>query len=187
MSVRKSGTLFVNSGEIVEEETIPKQEIPEDSAITKAREELKKIKEARNKLSELADKSTIIFQTQSAFPFQLFPDKIIVELDKITIVRRSFAMKNVFPILLDNLNSISVTRGFFFASLSFEITGYETNPGDIEFLWASDAAKAKRIIMGLVNARKQGVDVSKIPLEELKSDLEEIGKTTGDIETLPMA
>jgi hypothetical protein len=40
--------------------------------------------------------------------------------------------------------------------------------------------------MGLVGAHKAGIDLSKIPFEDLKKHLGEIGHTAGDIETLPM-
>jgi hypothetical protein len=187
MATKRSGTVFVQTGEVVQETPVEETIIvPKEDPVIKARRELKDMVHEKDKLKDLASQSTVIFETQSVFPFQLFPDRLIVESDKVTIVHRTFAWKGIFPILLDNLNSVSVNRGLLFAALSFELTGYENNPGDIVHLWPENAAKAKRYIMGLLNAKKQGVDISKIPITEIKDDLEKIGKSTGEIETLPM-
>jgi hypothetical protein len=188
MATKRSGTVFVQTGQVVQEEPVIGTEVipADDPEAQKAREQIQEIKDQRTKLATLANHSTVIFEAQAVFPFQMFPDRIIVEKDKVTLIHRTFAWKNVFPVLISNLNGVTVTRSFLFASLSLELTGYENNPDDIMHLRPSDAAKAKRYILGLIHAQKQGIDLSKIPIEELKDDLEEIGKTTGEIETLPM-
>lgn len=189
MATKRSGTVYVQTGEVVQIDPVEHTEtivVPKEDPSKKARRELKEMVTEREKLQDLASQPTIIFETQSVFPLQLFPDRLIIESDTITIVHRTLTSKGVFPILLDNLNSVSVNRDLLFAALTFELTGYENNPGGITHLWPGDAAKAKRYIMGLLNAKKQGVDVSKIPVEEIKENLEEIGKSTGEIETLPM-
>jgi hypothetical protein len=91
------------------------------------------------------------------------------------------------PMPLDYLMSVTVTRGILFAAISFEITGFETNPGDITHLWPSDAAKAKRYIMGLIEAKKENIDLSPVKPSEIRDHVEEIGRSTGDIETLPIS
>jgi hypothetical protein len=188
MAFKRSATLFVQTGKVVQEEpTVVKEVLPADNPVAKkAKKELRELVQEKEKLTNLAAESTVLYQSQSIFPFQLFPDRLIVESDKVTLVHRTMLWKNIFPMLIENINSVTVSRGVFFACLSFELTGYETNPGSIEFLWPEDAAKAKRYILGLIRAKKQGVDISKIPNEEMKEDLEEIGRTTGEIETLPL-
>ena len=51
----------------------------------------------------------------------------------------------------------------------------EENPGEITFLWNSDAYKIKRIITGMTAAVKEGIDLSAVPINELRHKLEEIG------------
>jgi len=188
MAINRSGTVFVQTGKTVREELDGKTEIlpAEDPEAKKAKEQLQEVVEANKKLKNLAAQSRIICQVRSAFPFQLFPDELIVEADKLTVIHRTFAWKNIFPLPIDTLNNVNVTRALIFATLSFEIHGYEKNPDNIQYLWPSDAAKAKRCIMGLIGAHKAGIDLSKIPFEDLIKYLEEIGHTAGEIETLPM-
>lgn len=180
MAVTKSGTLFVNSGEIVEEEVIPKKQ-------TSTEEVVQQLQETKEKLEKIAQQSKIVFRARSAFPFQLFPDEVIVETDKITVVHRTLLFKKVHPVPLENMTSIAVTRGILFASVSFEITGFDENPGNITHLWPETAAKIKRYVVGLIQARKQNVDLSLISADEIRDYVEDIGKTSGEIETLPMA
>lgn len=188
MSIKRSGTYFAQTGRVIEETPFVTREILPASSLEakKAKKKLTDLVEQKQKLQTLADQSNIIYRAKSVFPLQIFPDEIIVERDKVTIVHRTFAWKNVFPVLISNLNGVIATRSFFFASLSLELTGYENNPDDITHLWPEDAARVKRYILGLIHATKQGVDVSKIPLEELKENVEEIGRTSGEIETLPI-
>ncbi len=165
--MNKSRTLYVQTGKLVTKDA--------------------KVEKAKQKLEALAHTPTVLCQVESAFPFQVFPDKIIIEKDKVTVVHRTFAWKNIFPIPIANLNGVNVTRDFLFASLAFELSGFESNPDPVTHIWPAEAAKAKRYILGLINAYKQEIDVMSIPLNELRANLEEIGRTTGEIETLPIA
>lgn len=188
MAVKRSGTVYMDTGEVVEKKRVERVEIDDSEPLTKPIvEQLVEVKEAKRQLSEMAVGSKIIYKARSAFPFQLFPDEIVVETDKITVIHRSLWFKTVSPIPLDNMMSVSVTRGILFASMSFEITGFETNPGDISHLWPSDAARAKRFIIGLIQARKQQIDLTHVTPDDIREHVEEIGKLDGEIEALPMA
>jgi hypothetical protein len=59
--------------------------------------------------------------------------------------------------------------------LDIEVIGFENDPPPLKFLWAADATKARRIITGLTTAIKEGIDLSKIPAEDLTKKVEEIG------------
>ncbi len=129
------------------------------------------------KLNNLLERSNrIIFSTQTVFPFDFFPDEITIDETKIQIIKRTFFYtQQAFPILIKNIHNISVSSSLVFASVKFEITGMEENPGEITFLWNSDAYKIKRIITGMTAAVKEGIDLSAVPINELRHKLEEIG------------
>lgn len=130
------------------------------------------------KLDELVAKSQrILYKTKTVFPFDLFPDEIIIDENKIDIiVKPFFYTENIFPILLKNIHGVNINATLFFASITFELTGIEANPGEIRFLWQQDAYKIKRIVTGLTAAVKEGIDLSQIPQEELVAKVEEIGR-----------
>lgn len=179
----KSGTLFMDSGEVVHE--APVVFVQDES--NKKKTVVEKLEETRQKLTEIAERSKLIYTAKAIFPFQFFPDEIVIETDKVTVIHRTLWYKTVHPMPLDYLMSVTVTRGILFAAISFEITGFETNPGDITHLWPGDAAKAKRYIMGLIEAKKENIDLSPVKPSEIRDQVEEIGRSTGDIETLPIS
>jgi hypothetical protein len=121
----------------------------------------------------------VIFRTKSVFPFDLFPDEIIVTRTKIDILYGVFfSSREVFPIMLESMHSVTVVNDLFFATVDFRVTGFNDYPTPVKFLPIKDAIKLKRIIMGLIMCKKQSIDVSQIPLNELRVKLEELGKTT---------
>ncbi len=118
-----------------------------------------------------------LLKFHGVFPFDFFPDTIRIDENKVDITyRHFFFFKHMFPIFIKNINAARVNTGVFFASLAVEVTGFEINPKPVNYLWKRDAIKARRIILGLVVAYKEGVDVSQIPTHELVEKVEEIGK-----------
>lgn len=134
-------------------------------------EEEKKLKALKHKTQRT------LFSVRGVFPLTLFPDTVRIDENKVDLIYHNFFFSHsLFSILIQNINGVTVTTGLFFATLSVEISGFEQNPEDIRFLPKESALKAKRIILGLVAAHKEGVDLSKIPMEKIVSEVEEIGR-----------
>ncbi len=138
-----------------------------------------------DKLGKLIDKTnSVIYETSSVFPFQLFPDRIIIDENKVTIVRKDLFFKRVFPIMYEDIITVRVNRSFLFASMEFEVKRISKKPRPIEYLKPKDATMAKKYIMGLVEAKKANIDLSKLTTQQIKEKLEEIGKARDEAETL---
>jgi hypothetical protein len=129
------------------------------------------------KLNNLKIRTTDTLLTISTvWPFDFFPDILRVDRNKVDIVYHTFFMQNfIFSILIDNINSVTVTTGPFFATLSIEISGMEKNPDDLHYLKKSDAEVAKRVILGLVAAKRNGIDLTKIDNSTVLKQLEQVG------------
>jgi len=136
------------------------------------------------KLDELVTETAkTIYEISSAFPFQLFPDKLIIDSNKITIVHKRLFFKHIFPIILRDLNTVKMSRGLVFAALSFEIRSYARNPAPITHLWPEQAAKAESIIIGLLSVKHEQVEdvrYAKLPRKKIREKVEEIGNTKED-------
>lgn len=133
-----------------------------------------------DKLTKKAGK--VLLKIKSVFPFDLFPDTLIVDENKVDIIYYKFFFeKNYFSALIKNINSVHVNTGILFASMTFELTGYESNPEPIKYLWVKDAIKARRIILGLISAAKENVDVSRITSNDLAKKMEEIGNIKDEV------
>lgn len=129
------------------------------------------------KLDSLVEQSRrVLFTTRTIFPFDFFPDIIQIDENKVDIIERIFFFsEQVFPIAITDIRNVTVTTDLLFASLTIEIRGYETNPGQIKFLQKYAAAKIRRLIFGLMQCKKQDIDLTSIPVKELVPKLEQIG------------
>ena len=138
-------------------------------------------KKELQKLDKLVDESNrIIYEVESAFPFQFFPDRLIIDENKITLIRKHLLFKRVYPIPYDNIATVRVNRTIFFASLEFEVTRFTDPPNTLTHLIPSKAAKAKRYITGIMQAKKEGVDLTKLTMEDLRIRLEKIGGSANE-------
>lgn len=143
--------------------------------------------EESKKLTQLASEtSDVIYEVRSVFPFQLFPDKLIIDTNKITIVRKELFFKRIIPISYEDLITVMVNRSIIFASIDFDVKRLDRshNPRGITFLWPAKATIAKKYITGILTAKKAGVDFSKLTTTQIKKRLKEIGSGTEEAEAL---
>lgn len=131
-----------------------------------------------NKLNTLAQEAnTIIYELSSTFPFQLFPDKIVIDENKVTIFRRELFFQRTYPILIEDILTIRLDEGILFSSLTFSANKFINMKRPLTYLKPEEAKKARQYIMGLVQAKKAKIDLSKLTLQEIRIKLEEIGRT----------
>lgn len=122
-----------------------------------------------DKLSILADLSKeVLFEAKSVYPFEFFPDKITICLNRITITYVKPFSKDERPIPIEYLNTAHVTRNLFFASLSIETFGVE-KPNPIHHLKIDDARMARRYILALVECKKNGVNFGDYGIKDIKN------------------
>ncbi len=135
------------------------------------------------KLDNLVLKSRrTLLEVTTVFPFDLFPDRVRIDENKVDIISYEFFFtKHLISILIKNINSATISTGVFFATLNLEVagfvTGYNVKPYPIQYLWKRDAIRARRIILGLIAAEKAKIDLAKISSKDLVFKIEEIGKT----------
>ncbi len=131
---------------------------------------------SEDKLFLLAQKSKqMVFETKSIFPFELFPDKLVICLNRINITYSKLWFRDERPIPFEYINTAHISRGLFFASLSIETFGVEKPPA-INHLPIDEARVARRYILALVECKKNGIDFSGYSLGEIKDQLQTIGK-----------
>lgn len=98
------------------------------------------------------DKNKEIMRIRSVFPFDLFPNTIILQKNKIDIIHRPFFYtKQVFTVFINDIRTVKINSGPFFASLSFELKGMvdEQNPEPIHFLRKKSAQKLRKLALNL--------------------------------------
>lgn len=141
---------------------------------SQAVEMAQKMKGKMDKLVENSNK--ILFRTSAVFPFDLFPDEVVVDPYQVNIIHRSFfGNERIHGAAIKDIEDVFVDTGPLFAALRIVDKGYVENVITIKYLPRKDAIKARRIIQGLVLASKEGVDMSQVDIETLVKKTEAIG------------
>jgi hypothetical protein len=131
--------------------------------------------DTETKLQQLVEKSHhVLFTAKAMFPFQLIPDRIVIDQNKVTVEYRNILQtENIQTILLQDMADVQVTYILFLANLTLVRQGEYVS---IPFLRREDAVRAKQIIAGLLIARKEELVLDDVEPGLLVDKLIEIGK-----------
>lgn len=127
----------------------------------------------------------VLFEAKSIWPIDFFPDTILIDMTKISIIHKTFyATEHVTAIPLQSIADIFLQTTFFSAALTIKYLLRTDRPGIIEpvetkilALHRNEAIIAKNIIRGLILANEENIDLTKIKIEDLRGKLEELGAT----------
>ena len=134
--------------------------------------------EELGKLDHLHKRATTrLFTCTAIFPFDLFPDTLVIDHNKIDIIYRTFFGHNhTVSIPIERLNYVGVNSVLFLSTLRFETKGLEQNPAPLSMLPTRAAQYAKNLIFGLMAAEKNGIDLSHLSRGDILNKLIEIGR-----------
>lgn len=135
----------------------------------------------RQKMSTLAQKSHIVlFRANTVFPFDFFPDTLVIDTVKVSIIQREFfASEYVTSILLKDVTDVIVERSLFLANLKITYSHHPMRPifAGIRMMKHWDAFRAKEILEGMLVVHREGIDLSKINPETVITFIENLGKS----------
>lgn len=118
----------------------------------------------------------ILLKTKTVFPFTLFPDTIIIDLDKLNIIRKDFFLtRRVSSINHEDVFNIATESGPLFATLKITTRFFSGKPIVISYLKKSDAILTRRLVHGLIIARKKNIHLKDIEIGLLLKQLEQLG------------
>lgn len=131
-----------------------------------------------NELEHVAEVAKeILYETDTVFPFTLFPDTITLEREKVNISKRVFfKVAKIIHIPVRDLLNVEADVGPFFGSLHISSRYYSTKPFTVNFLWKNDTLKLQRLLQGYIIAYEREIDASKIKKDKLIQLLDDIGK-----------
>ncbi len=130
------------------------------------------------KLADVAiNAQDVLLEAHTVFPFNLFPDTIKINREKIILIERTFfRVAKVKNIQLHDIQTIEADVGPFFGSLSITTKQNFNTVFKIHYLTRKDAMDAQRIIQGFVVAIQKELEYSSISTSELKALLESLGQ-----------
>lgn len=120
----------------------------------------------------------MLFRISAIFPFDLFPDEIIIDECKVSVVFREFFFSDdIHSINIEQIRDVDVETGPFFAKLQIVPDGYPSKPLIVRYLSKKQAYRARSIIQGLMVAKRNNIDLGKIDEPDLAGKLESLGRT----------
>lgn len=107
----------------------------------------------------------------------LFPDKIIIRTNHIDVIRGVFFWSAAsIRMQIQDIRQVSVRYNPFFATLEIVPQGPREHSLEVNYLWKSEAKKARRIVAGLIESHEKKVDFAKYTLGSLVPAMEKIGQ-----------
>ena len=160
---------------------------PHKDASDKALKGVNTEKVPKELLAMVKKSDEVLFRAESVFPFILFPDTIILDRTHLTVIHRSFfKIAKKTSARIEDILTCDLNLGPFFASLKFTTRYFmnqKTEDEDhsevlapaIEFLHKREAEELHKLIQGYIEVKQKDIDTTKIPLNDLKKLLKEIG------------
>ena len=126
------------------------------------------------------ESNEIIARFKGVWPFDLFPDEVIIDKHAITIVRHIFfGISRKIICHFDDLVNSEVNVGPFFGSLKIYSKYFTDGEEDIKWFSRSDAATIHAILQGLLTVRKEGISLKDLSPEDIISKLYDLGTKNG--------
>lgn len=107
----------------------------------------------------------------------LFPNTLVVEEERVTIVTREFLTSQVHSVDIKNIANVLINTTFFFSQLVIISKTYEENEIKIRNLRTNEAVYARRIIEGLRTFNSKQINTASYTKAELIKKLEELSTT----------
>ena len=134
------------------------------------------VPQKEDKLDILLAKKKKLFQAFAIFPFQLRPDELIIDTQKITLLYNElFGPSTAETILLDQVEDVEIDISLWFGTLRILSLTHDKQWLKITGMHRNDTIKAKRIIEGLLIAKKEGIDFDVNDTTALADKLEKLG------------
>jgi len=139
-----------------------------------SRDKLKNNKQQLRRVTKASNR--ILFRVKAVFPFDFFPNELIIDENSVNIVYKYFFFsREVSSMPFENINACRSSVGLLFGTIYIELEGYNRNPPPLRYLWRKDAYMARRMITGLITCQKQQIDLRKLDLNEVKEKIMNIG------------
>ena len=153
-------------------------------------EEAIKEPEVKNQKTEKKDSHTLeelqhasdrtLFKARTVFPFTFFPDTIILDYQKISIIKKKFFLsEKIDSINHADIMHVEVDTGPLFATLKITTKYFSGKPIRIQYLGKKHAIRVRDIMHGLISAKQADISFDEVDKKRLTTRLEQIGKVEG--------
>ena len=135
-------------------------------------------------LNSLVNKtSNTLLIVRSMRIFDLFPDKLIIDENKVSFIYKdAFSVRSIHSVLIENITYVEAHTSLITGCLVVVDSSNYRHPIElkIENLRKDAAIRARKLIQGLVHAKVTKADLSQLSPYDLENNLEELGRVAGE-------
>lgn len=115
-------------------------------------------------------------KASAIFPFDLFPDTLAIDRQKLTVVHRSFFnVEQTVSVQLADVTNIQANVGPFFGALTISSEHFINNTQTIKYVSRRNAIVIQHLLQGMIIAHKEHIDLDQIGNKELLRLLDDLG------------
>lgn len=120
-----------------------------------------------------------LFEIKTVWPFDFFPDRLVIDPLKISYVHREFFFEEETKcILIENMGHILVSSGPIFSTLTIVDIIFSPNTILMKPVFKQEAIKAQNILHGLLVSKREHIDTTKVSTLDGISALEQLGRSS---------
>lgn len=145
------------------------------------KEKQQELDNVKNLKQAVKKSNQVLAAARTVFPVTLFPDSIIVDRTKVTIIKRDFFFtSNAISFQIEDILNVSCAVGPLFGSLTIASRVMSTiDHFNINYLWRHDALVLKNLIQGHIIAKNNKLETEHLTLKETIDALCELGEDSG--------
>lgn len=130
------------------------------------------------KLTRLSRESEkVIMRLQAVFPFNFFPDEVIIDEAKVSVIHKIFFFsRQIRSIAHEDIFNVVVEHSILFATLEIADRYFIMEPLRIPYLKKDEAIQARKIIQGIIIAKQNGIDLAPLDVNEIRAKIEKLGE-----------
>lgn len=130
----------------------------------------------------ISQSKEVIARVRTIFPLSMFPDDIILDRTKVTIIQRNFFWSsNVLSVRIEDILNVKCSIGPLFGAVTISIRVMNSvDHFEVGHLWRRDAMEIKRLIQGYMFAKHSNVNLDNMSVSEVVKTLEDIGEDSSN-------
>lgn len=164
-------TIFTEKHKPFHRTRSPKKEVDEKIQDAVKENEEEQLDESIQKVKN------VLFCSKTIFPLDLFPDEIVIDLERITIKKRSFFMSAEIKVYdITDVADCVVDLGPVSSTVRLILSHTREPQVTVRHISSHDALEMRRIIYGIKKAKKEHIDLIKINQDVLPEKINELGK-----------
>lgn len=133
--------------------------------------------EGQKVVTVLEQAQNVLIESKAVFPFDLFPDSITIDRQKMTVIHRQFfGIRQSVSVSLSDIKNIQANLGPIFGSITVTAENFVNNTQTVNFLPKKDVAEIQKVIQGFIVAHKENLDTTGMDDETLLQVLDSLGR-----------